>query len=106
MNKLNNLFLAAVLLTSFSTPAVAGTKRKPANSPNIQCLNAVNDAFNEKWKPVHDMIRIEGPDLAEKERRDLHNESRRLLLAKADAIQTCNKNTKNVPLSKILEPFK
>jgi hypothetical protein len=97
---LTTLFLLAV-----ATTANAGTKRKPANAPNIPCLNAVSEAFHQKWDPIRDQIRTEANDSNEKQRRDLHNESRRLLLAKAEAIKTCNSNAKNISLKKVLAPF-
>ena len=105
MKLFNTTILSAAILATLSLPALAGSKRTPANAPNIPCLNAVNSAFNNKWRPLHDMLRIEGLNLSEKERTDLHNESQRLLLAKADAIKTCNSNS-HTPLSQILAPFK
>lgn len=92
------------LILAAAAMANAGTKRKPANAPNILCLNSVSEAFHTKWDPIRDQIRSENA-ISEKQRSVLHKESKKLLLAKAGAIKTCNNNAKNISLKKVLAPF-
>lgn len=101
--KKTGIFIAFLLL---AITAHAGTKRKPANTPNVPCLNSVSESFHNKWDPIRDQIRTEAGNLPAKQKRALHKESRRLLLAKAEAIRTCNSNAKNLSLEKVLAPFK
>jgi len=97
--------LTTLFILTTAMAANAGTKRKPANAANLPCLNAVSEAFHQKWDPIRDQIRTEANDVSEKHRQDLHKESRRLLLAKANAVKACNSNSKNISLKKVLAPF-